>query len=507
MTLTYSQIVAQHQALQKEETAEASPERTERVKAFIAEMVAAGANIADPRQREQLRNFLRYWSAYVYDHTQEYPPSQLVPFAGTGSGRAWFDLRNFMPGLLWTIVGVVLTLVVVLAPKVFTGSTFGPTQTSVAAQTQTMESVGLATQSALITRTTAAVATGTPAALPTDMPTPEPTATPLPTPTDVPGALFSLQGVGTIGAVAFSPDGKFLASSDGEGKANAIIVLWNIEDQTRVWKSLPLENNYIFSLAFSPSNGGTLAFGAQDGQLGLLNTRDGSLLISRQAHSDSVTSVAFSPDGARLATGSLGGISGCKAATVAFWDPDTLASLQQVEQGKPVDCLSDNPQLSIAFSPDGNLLAVGGSDRKVKLWDLNTRRLLTLGEHTDIVWSVAFSPDGKELASASQEGSIKLWDVEKRTLITTLNGQATSLFAMAFSPDPNRLRLASAGSAADGGGLIELWNIDVALQGEIQTPTSLTGHTAVVRSLAFSPDGKLLASGSRDRTVIVWKVP
>jgi len=499
MPLTYAQLIAQHQALQKEETAEASPERIERVRTFIAEVVAAGANIADPRQREQLRNFLRYWSAYVYDHTQEFPPSQLVPFLGTGSGGSRFRLRSFTP-VLWLMGGVVLALLAIgsLWPWLLTGSTNGVISTS------TPVSPTFSLTEASPSPTTIALLTNAP---PTDTPAPEPTATPtaLPTPTEVPGALFSLPSVGTVGAVAFSPDGKFLGSSDGEGKANAIIVLWNIEARARVWKSLPLENNYIFSLAFSPFNGGTLAFGAQDGQLGLLNTLDGSLLISRRAHSDSVTSVAFSPDGAQLATGSLGGIPGCKAATIAFWDPDTLASLQQVEQGKTIDCFSDNPQLSITFSPDGNLLAVAGSDRKIKLWDLNTRRLLTLGEHTDIVWSVAFSPDGKILASASQDGSVKLWDVEKRTLITTLNGQATSLFAMAFSPDGKTL--ASGGSAAEGSGLIELWNIDAALRSKAPSPTPLTGHTALVRSLAFSPDGKLLASGSRDRTVIVWKVP
>jgi WD40 repeat protein len=492
MTLTYSQLTAQHQALLKEpmETGSTdSPERVEQVKAFIAEIVAAGANIADQRQREQLRNFLRYWSAYVYDHTQEYPPSQLAPFQGTGGGG--ISLHRFMP-VLWLIAGVILALLALLLPRLLTGLTSGPnlTNTPVSA-TSAPENTVTPTETDFVN----IIETATP------------TFTPLPTPTEVPGALFSLQGVGTIGAVAFSPDGKFLGSSDGVGKANAIIVLWNIEDRVQVWKSLPLENNYIFSLAFSPATGGTLAFGAQDGKLGLLNTVDGSLLITTQAHSDSVTSVAFSPDGARLVTGSLGGISGCKAATVAFWDPDTLTSLQQVEQGKPIDCFSDNPQLSLAFSPDGNLLAVGGSDRKVKIWDLQVqpRRQLTLGKHTDIVWSVAFSPDGKILASASQDGSVKLWDVEKHTLIATLTGQATSLLAMAFSP--NGKTLASAGSAADGSGLIELWKVDVDLRGDTRSPTPLIGHTAGVRSLAFSPDGKLLASGSRDRTVIVWKVP
>src|ERR1051325_4053930 len=180
MTLSYSQIVAQHQALQKEESAEASPERVERVKAFIAEVVAAGANIADPRQREQLRNFLRYWSAYVYDHTREYPPSQLIPFAGTGRGGSRFGLRNFAP-VLWVIAGVILALLVILGSKFFTGLTGGgPTPES------TSGTPSAATQPPTETDTPIPEATVTP------NPSPTVTVTSLPTPTEVPGALFSL---------------------------------------------------------------------------------------------------------------------------------------------------------------------------------------------------------------------------------------------------------------------------------------------------------------------------
>lgn len=129
MTLPYAEIVAQHQALQKEEAADASPERIERVKAFIAEVAAAGANIADPRQREQLRNFLRYWSAYVYDHTKEFPPSQLAPFLGTGTGGSRLGVRRLIVGL-WIIVSIGLVLlVIVLLQGRFFGGTGGPGST------------------------------------------------------------------------------------------------------------------------------------------------------------------------------------------------------------------------------------------------------------------------------------------------------------------------------------------------------------------------------------------
>lgn len=112
MKLTYAQIIAQHQILQKTEAAPVAPERVEQVKAFIADVVAAGTDIADPRQREQLRSTLRYWSAWVYDRTKEFPPSQLAPYSVVNPSRPRLSLDQLRRRPVGFVLIVLASLVI-----------------------------------------------------------------------------------------------------------------------------------------------------------------------------------------------------------------------------------------------------------------------------------------------------------------------------------------------------------------------------------------------------------
>ena len=154
------------------------------------------------------------------------------------------------------------------------------------------------------------------------------------------------------------------------------------------------------------------------------------------------------------------------------------------------------PTFSVAFSPNGKVLAAGTAEGQVRLWRVaDGQPLLTCEGHLGAVWSVAFSPDGRLLASASTDGTVRLWNVDTGQSLQTLAGHTHQVWSVAFSPDG---RLLASGSTD---GTVRLWEIPTG-----QSLQTLAGHTHLVRSVAFSPDGRLLASGSFDQTVRLWNV-
>jgi RNA polymerase sigma factor (sigma-70 family) len=213
-----------------------------------------------------------------------------------------------------------------------------------------------------------------------------------------------------------------------------------------------------------------------------------------QGHDGNVLSVAFAPDGKTLASASLDG-------TARLWDVATGKELA-VARAQP-----DGAVHSVAFSPDGKLLLTGGGKRgksgEVKVWERTTlKEVRDLAGATDTVNSVASSPDGRLVASAGRDHSLRLWDLQTGKETRRLEGNAATVFAVAFSPDGQVL--ASVGGEEiikDGNppGEARLWEVATG-----KTLLRLEGHTDTVTSAAFSPDGKTLATGSFDTTVRLW---
>ncbi|MDZ8106389.1 MAG: NB-ARC domain-containing protein [Nostoc sp. DedQUE12a] len=375
--------------------------------------------------------------------------------------------------------------------------------------------------------------------------------------TDLNKCVFA-ESLGGIHSVAFSPDGKLLATGDtnnqirlyqvADGKQLLVCVghtdwLWSVafssdsqmlasgsQDQTvKLWDiqtgqcltTLYGHRGGIWSVAFCP-NSHILASGGQDQTVKLWDTSTRQCLKTLSGHTNRVTSVAFSPDGCILA-------SGDDDQTIRLWDVNTGKNFQILLHPNIGIC-------SVAFSPDGQTLASGCRDKIVRLWDVNTGRCIeTLEGHTDWVTSVAFNLDGHTLTTGSHDQTVKLWDVSTGHCLTTLSGHSTRIWSVAFAPNSQTIASGSSDQTvrlwdvssglcfktlqgycygiwsvtfshennrlASGSGdqMVKLWDADTG-----QCLKTLRGHSNRVTSVAFSPDGRVLASGSEDKTVKLW---
>ncbi|MEG4861620.1 serine/threonine-protein kinase [Microcoleus sp. K1-B6] len=285
----------------------------------------------------------------------------------------------------------------------------------------------------------------------------------------------SLDNVGSVNAIALSPDGQNLVSA-----SFGTIRIWNVRTGrlVRTLNSVHSKKS-VNTLAVSP-NSSILASGGDDNNVILWDLKTGRRMRTIAAHTAAVNAIAFSRDGQTLASGS-------QDKTIRLWN---------VRTGSRLRTLSGHAGgvNAIALSRDGKTLASGSQDKTVRLWNLGTgevRRIIT--GHGGPVNAVAFSPNGQIVASASTD-KIRLSNVQDGKRTRTFKGHSGWVRTIAFSPDSRTL--------ISGGGDIIVWDLKTGKE-----RSSLSGHSQFVSSVAISRDSKTFVSASPDRTIKIWRMP
>ena len=295
-----------------------------------------------------------------------------------------------------------------------------------------------------------------------------------------------------VQAVAYSPDGQYLATADEDGSAR----IWSVARGRLVVELRQAEA--VRGIAWSP-DGRYIATGGDDRTGRVWDPATGQE-IARLLHADGVYALAFSPDGQRLGTATTDG-------GAQVWDWAAGRVVTSVRHAAPASArftpdggseFAESTAQSIAFSADGQyLLTARSTDNTARVWDASTGRELARYEHNDVVLAAAFSRDGRYVATASADGTARLWDVSSGREVEVARmvlERGAPVFTVAFSPDGRFLAAGGYGSITRieaipaGTEVASLWNDDT------------------VQQLAFSPDGRYLATASNDRTARVWLV-
>jgi len=303
-------------------------------------------------------------------------------------------------------------------------------------------------------------------------------------------------GIGTIVSVAFSPDGRLVLT----GSEDATARLWDEATGLQI-RAFTGHTGDVTSVAFSPKDGRFVLTGSGDGTARLWDAATGQQIRSFVAHPEgfhytadgsmvdpALTSVAFSPDGRFVLTGSHDN-------TARLWDATTGQQIRSFEGHR-------YSVTSVTFSSDGRFVLTGSLDDMALLWDAATgTQIRSFKWPSDMVKAVAISPDGRYVLTCGFK-TARLWDAATGKLIRSFAGgeDVISVDSAAFSAD-GRSVLTASDVLTDRGekSTAQLWDIVTGQQIRV-----FAGHTSTIESVAFSPDGRFVLTGSLDRTARLW---
>ncbi len=255
-------------------------------------------------------------------------------------------------------------------------------------------------------------------------------------------------------------------------------IITNYND--RAISSLIGHKKWIISVAYSP-DGNAIVSGSADNTIKIWDAKNHNLIVTLKGHKSYVLSVAYSPDGKMIVSGSFD-------KTIKIWDAKKYKLLATLKGHTDI-------VYSVAYSPDGKTIVSGSEDNTIKIWDAKNHKLLaTLKGHTDSVRSVAYSPDGKTIVSGSEDNTIKIWDAKNHNLISTLKGHEDWVNSVAYSPDGNAIASGSFDNT------IKIWDAK-----KYKLLTTLK-YEYPIFSIVYSPDGKMIASGSFDKIISIWDI-